>query len=335
MKFGLRVPPCAPVGEVASFIEGVEAGGFDYVWLVDSQLLNRELWVTAGLAGARTSRIVIGTNVTNPLTRHASVTAAAATTVGELTGGRLIVGIGSGESAVRVMGLETARLAQVREYIEFMRPLWDGAWVSPYGRTFHLQYASGRRVPIYIAATRPKMLQLAGEIADGVIMMVGISKEALEYGFRNVEIGARRAGRRLEELQIATGVYGHVSNNWRAEAKVAQPYAALYAIRYRGSERDFGLNIPDGFGISSLYPDLLHAEDWEAAIAATEWVSPAALESFWEEYCLMGTPEEVEAKVRRLASYGVTNLYIRGFETYELPTTLRDRLAAAVIPRFP
>jgi 5,10-methylenetetrahydromethanopterin reductase len=334
MQFGLRIPPCAPVGEVADLVVQAEQGGFDYAWLVDSQLLNREVWVTLGVAGARTSRIVLGTNVTNPLTRHVSVTAAAATTVDELTGGRLILGLGSGESSVRVMGWKTARLDQLREYVAQMRALWAGEWTAPYGKPFHLYYASGRRVPIYLAATGPKMLQLAGEIADGVIMVAGISREALEFGLRNVEIGAKRAGRRLEDLEIATGVYAHVSPDWRSEWRLAQPYAALYALRYRGTERDFGVEIPEGFGVSSLYPDLLHAEDWDGAIEATRWVSDEVLEAWWEEFCLMGSGEEIAAKIRRLESYGVNNLYIRAFATYDLPTQLCQLLAREVIPRF-
>ena len=193
MRFGLRVPACESADRVADLIARAERGGFDYAWVPDTQLLNREVWVTLGVAAARTTRIVLGTNVTNPLTRHATVTASAAATMDELTGGRFILGIGTGESSVRVMGWKTARLAQVREYIELMRPLWEGRWVAPDGPSFHLKHATGRRVPIYIAASRPKLLQMAGEIADGVIKVTGISKAALEYGLANIEIGATRS----------------------------------------------------------------------------------------------------------------------------------------------
>lgn len=334
MKFGLRVPACAPLTEVTDLIVRAEQGGFDYAWLPDTQLLNREVWTALGAAAVRTTKIGLGTNVTNPLTRHASVTASAAATLDELTGGRFILGLGSGESSVRVMGWKTARLAQVREYVELLRPLWAGAWVAPYGPSFHLGWAGGHQIPIWVAATRPKMLQLAGEIADGVIMVTGISKEALEYGRTNVEIGAKRAGRRLEDLEIATGAYCHVSADRSAAARQARPFAALYALRYRGTERDFGLAIPDGFGISSLYPDLLHAEDWEAAIGATEWVSDAALEAFCDEFVLMGSGEEIAAGVDRLASYGVNNLYIRTFYTYDLPSEVCETFVDEVIPRF-
>lgn len=334
MKFGLRVPACRSPQEVADLIAQAEQGGFDIAWMPDTQLLNRDVWVTLAIAAARTSRITLGTNVTNPSTRHPTVTASAAATMDELSGGRFLLGIGTGESSVRVMGWPTAQLADLRACVELMRQLWEGRWIAPYGPSFHLQYASGRRVPVYIAATRPRMLQLAGEIADGVIMMTGISPSALDYGLSNIERGARRGGRRLEDLDIAVGAYCHITEDWRSIQRLAQPYAALYALRYRGTERDFGVEIPSGFSISSLYPDLLHAEDWEAAIAATSWVPENVLEAFCDEWVLMGTGEQVAARIRQLEAYGVRHLYIRHFFTYDLPHDVCAALTAEVLPRF-
>jgi 5,10-methylenetetrahydromethanopterin reductase len=178
------------------------------------------------------------------------------------------------------------------------------------------------------------MLQLAGEIADGVIMMTGISPAALDYGLSHIERGARRAGRQLADLDIAVGAYCHITDDWRTIKRLAQPYAALYALRYRGTDRDFGIDIPADFGISSLYPDLLHAEDWDAAIAATNWVPDSVLEAFCEEWVLMGTGEQVAARIRQLEAYGVRHLYIRHFFTYDLPLDVCAALATQVISRF-
>lgn len=334
MKFGLRIPACDDPRVVSDLIERAERGGFDIVWVPDTQLLNRDVWVTLGVAAARTSRIVLGVNVTNPLTRHATVTASAAATLDELSDGRFVLGIGTGESSVRPLGWKVARLAQVRECVELMRPLWRGEWVERDGKRYHLNGALGREVPVLLAGSRPRMLQLGGEIGDGVIMVTGISKESLEYGFRNIEIGAKESGRRLEDLDVAVGVYCYVTNDRRAVLDRARPYAALYAIRYRGSERDFGIDIPEGFGVASTYPDLLHAEDWDAAVEATSWVPDHVLDAFAAEFCIIGTGDEVAARIRELESYGVRNLYIRGYYTYDLPTDVCDTFVSEVIPRF-
>jgi 5,10-methylenetetrahydromethanopterin reductase len=334
MKFGLRIPPCRAPQDVAGAVADAEAQGFDYAWLPDSQLLWRDVWVTMGVAGARTTRIGLGTNVTNPRTRHVTVTASAAAAMEELAPGRVVLGIGTGDSSVRVMGWKPATMAELRQYIEMLRALWQDGMVTLGPSRVHLKGAPGRRIPVYVSASGPKMLQLAGEIGDGVIMLVGIAKEALEYGLSNVEIGARRVGRRLDELDIVTGTFCHVGPDWRRVQKLAQPYAALWAIRHPEAMRSVGIpEFPVG-EIAGVYPDLSHAEDWARAIALTEWLPAEALEAFCETVCLMGPPEDVAAKVRRLAAYGVRNLYIRGFYSYEMPAAVGEAFARTVIPQF-
>jgi 5,10-methylenetetrahydromethanopterin reductase len=334
MKFGLRIPPCGSPRDVAATVAQAEAQGFDYAWIPDSQLLWRDVWVSMGAAGAGTSRIVLGTNVTNPKTRHVTVTASAAAAMDELTGGRFVLGIGIGDSSVRVMGWKPARMAELREYVERMRPLWEGQDVAAFGPRVHLRGATRRRVPVYVSASGPKMLQLAGEIGDGVIMLLGIAKEALEYGLENVEIGARRARRRLEDLDIVTGTFCHVGPDWRSVQKLAQPYAALYTVRHPEALRSVGIPDMQPGATSGTYPDLSHAEDWPRAIELTDWLPGEVLEAFCESFCLMGSAEDVAAKCRRLESYGVRNLYIRGFYSYEMPTAVGEAFARTVIPQL-
>lgn len=332
MQFGLRIPPCAPPQEIAADVASAERLGFDYAWIPDSQLLWRDLWVTMAVAGARTSTITLGTNVTNPVTRHITVTASAAAAVDELTGGRIALGIGVGDSSVRVMGRKPANMAQLTEYVAVLRRLWAGEHIAPYGPAVRLKGATGRRIPIYIGASGPKMLELAGEIGDGVIVLAGIARDSLEAALASVERGARRSGRRLDDLDIVTGTFCHISDDRRLAMKLAQPYAALYIARYPGSLKAFGIPEIAAGKTSGVYPDLAHAEDWARAIEVTDWVPDDVLEAFCEKFCLVGTTEDVTAKVRMLASYGVRNLYIRGFYSYEVPRTVAEAFARSVIP---
>jgi len=334
MKFGLRVPPCVSPQGVAETVVRAEAEGFDYAWVPDSQLLWRDVWVTMGAIGARTSRILLGTNVSNPVTRHVTVTASAAAAMDELTGGRFVLGIGSGDSSVRVMGWKSAKIAEMREYIELLRPLWRGEFVAPYGPRIHLKGATGRPVPVYVSATGPKMLQFAGAIADGVIVVAGVAKDSLENALASVEIGARGAGRRLEDLDIVTGTFCHISEDWRSAMDLARPYAAVYLSRYPDSLRSFGIPEATAKDISGIYPDMAHAEDWDRAVELSRWVPQDVLEAFCEKFCLMGTADEVAAKVKRMAGYGVRSLYIRGFYSYAMPTSVAEAFARTVIPRF-
>jgi 5,10-methylenetetrahydromethanopterin reductase len=262
------------------------------------------------------------------------VTASAAATVDELTGGRFVLGIGSGDSSVRVMGWRTARISQLRDYIDLLRPLWDGEFVAPYGQAFRLQAAPRHRIPIYVSATGPNMLQFAGEVADGVILLAGIAPDSLDYALNYLEIGARRAGRRVEAIDVAVGTFCHIADNWRAVKKLAQPYAALYAIRHPETLRDSGIDPPEHQDVSGIYPDLAHAEDWDRAIELTNWLPDDVLEAFCERFCLMGTGQEVASKIQALAARGVNNLYIRGFYSFRLPTDVAETFIREVIPRF-
>ena len=151
-----------------------EEAGFDVAWLPDSQFLWRDVWGALTLAAAQTRSIGLGTCVTNLETRHPSVTAAAAGSVEELAPGRVILGIGSGDSAVKTLGLKPTNLTRMREQIGILRTLLAGGAAEFEGRALAVK-AAKRPVPIYVAATGPKMQALAGELADGVIVVTGSS----------------------------------------------------------------------------------------------------------------------------------------------------------------
>lgn len=103
--------PNRPAAEVVDLIERAEALGFAGAWVADSQSIMRDAWAVLAAAAGRTERILLATGVTNPVTRHPAVLAGAIATLDELSGGRALLGIGVGESAVRTLGLAPARLA--------------------------------------------------------------------------------------------------------------------------------------------------------------------------------------------------------------------------------
>ena len=111
MQIDLRVPSCAPVSEVARFIAACEEAGFDGVGILDSQLLERDVFVSMAVAAQATSRIRIASAVLNPVTRHLSVIASAAKTVAELAPGRVEFWIGRGFSSVQTIGIPPATVA--------------------------------------------------------------------------------------------------------------------------------------------------------------------------------------------------------------------------------
>lgn len=330
MKFGLRVPLCENSARVAELVGEAERSGFTHAWLPDSQIIWRDVWVAMGVVASSTSDIRLGTNVTNPITRHVSVTASAAAAAQETSNGRVVLGIGVGDSSVRLVGERPARLAELSEYVTELRRLWSGEVVKYGTREVRLRAGQVAPPPVYVSATGPKMLQLAGELGDGVIALAGISQESLAYTTENVGIGARKAGRRVRDVDIVTGLFADVGP-YRPE--LARPYAAGWALRHRESLEASGARIPDAKPVD-VYPDLSHAEDWDEAMDRTSWVPDDVLEEFCDRFCLMGSATDVADKVRALESRGVTSLYIRGFYSYELPWDLCQSFSRDVLPSF-
>ena len=200
MKFGTIEIPRSVAGAVAN-ARLAEAAGFDLVGVADSQSVFREVYVTAAMILSQTSRVRVGPTVTNPITRHPAVAASAIATLNEVGGGRCLFGIGSGDSAILNLGEKPYNLAGLRAATETMRRLLRGEHTEWQGRDIHTQWVP-RPVPVYIAAEGPKTLELAGEVADGVICGLGLEPEVVALCLEHLRRGAERAGRSLEDLDV-------------------------------------------------------------------------------------------------------------------------------------
>src|SRR5262249_43117426 len=194
VQVSLRIPGTAPMPELIQLIQGVEAAGFDGVGILDSQLLCRDTFVTMALASAHTSGLTLFPAVTKPLTRHASVLASAIQTVEEIAAGRIKVVVGTGYTSAHTIGRKPATLAEMRACIGTLRALLAGEAVT-FGQTSgRLAYASGRRIPVLMAASGPKATELAGEIADGVLLSVGFHPKIVAAVLSHLEAGAPGGG---------------------------------------------------------------------------------------------------------------------------------------------
>ena len=336
LTFGLRDPPCRPASEVAAFVRRAEDAGFDIAWLPDSQFLWRDVWATLALAAEATRTIRLGTCVTNFETRHPSVTAAAVGTLDELAPGRVILGIGTGDSSIKTLGLRPTSLARMREEIAVTRALLRGETVDFGGRAMRLEALPSDPVPIYMAANAPKALALAGELCEGVITVAGIRPEALAPGLGRIEEGVARGGRALADLDICAGLICHVTDDPREAAHIVRPY--VVAMAQTGGQpalRTIGVEIDPPAVVGGIYPDVSHAKDWDAASeACEEWVSDEQALAFADAYCLIGPAERIAGALQEAAAAGATSFYVRHVSSYTLPTEVLEAFAAEIIPRF-
>ncbi len=198
---GIRLLPNAHAGRLAEIAATAERHGFDRLWLMDEGLAARDVYVTLALMARETHRIELGTGITNPYTRHPGVAAGAIASLDEISGGRAFLGIGAGGSlTLDPLGISRTRpLAAVREMVEITRALLQGSRVDYQGETLHLRKAkldfARPDIEIWIAARGPRMLELAGGIADGVALSF-IHEDLIRDVLRTVRAGAAATGNR-------------------------------------------------------------------------------------------------------------------------------------------
>lgn len=210
MKISLGVYPNQQPADIIASARKAEEVGFDTLWMLDSHLLFREVYTLLGAIGVSTGQLHLGTAVTNPLTRHLTVTASAFATLSELTGGRAKMGISLGDSALRAMNLEPAKMATLAGTVDKCRALLCGNKVS-FGedKVARLHHGTVHPVPIYVAATGPKMLALTGGIADGVILMNGVAPELIQAAIDLLREGEREAGRPAGSTKVVVWAACH------------------------------------------------------------------------------------------------------------------------------
>ncbi|MDE0669731.1 MAG: LLM class flavin-dependent oxidoreductase [Acidimicrobiia bacterium] len=206
MRYGLAIWLDQPLDPLAELAVGAEQAGFADVWLPDHYFL-RDVYVAQAIIAARTSTLRLATGVAAVQLRHPALIASSAATIAERSGGRAVIGIGPGghEFPSQFEMRPPSPLRMLRQAVQIIRELSSGQ-AGVRGEYFSADGAAlGWRIdppPIYLSARGPRMLELAGEIADGVIIH-GVQREFLDYARARVVRGAERAGRDPQACEIA------------------------------------------------------------------------------------------------------------------------------------
>ena len=335
----MRVPGTAPVPAVMKTLQTIEAAGFDGAGILDSQMICRDTFVTLAQAATQTSRMALFPAVTNPFTRDASVLAGGIQSVEELAPGRLKFIIGTGYTSANTIGRKAATLAEMRRCITTVKALLAGESLDFNGTPGRLAFAGGRRIPVLMAASGPKAIELAGEIADGALLLVGFNSGIVETALGHLERGARRGGRRLEDLEIIWAVRTGTAATTAEARRLARPIAVHWGILRWGGHwlgparlKLPELQVPDA--VWKIYPDLSHAEDWEAAIEATSFVPDEVVAQLCDALGLVGTAEDCAARIVDMNKLGVQNLYLMALQTFTPPEQEVTAFRDVVFPRL-
>ena len=204
IQLGLNFTQQKNLRDVARWYEACDRAGLAAVCTPDSPALLRELYVSTTIAAMVTSRIRIMTLATNPVTRHPSVTASAAMSLDELAPGRIVIGIATGDSALWATGQKPARVAELREYILAVKALLRGEPATWRGETFEQAWSNRepRDIPIYVTCSGPRVLSMASQVADGVVVTMGFAPENVAMIQATIRRACGEVGRDPESVDF-------------------------------------------------------------------------------------------------------------------------------------
>jgi len=326
MRFSLRLNNDLPIDHYVALARAAEEAGFDQFWVSHDLFLRSAPVVLAAVAQA-TERIEIGTCILNPYSMHPAEIAMAAATLDELSGGRFNLGLGAGaEEFLKWVGVARERpLATTRAALLQLRAVLDGDPAPGWATEAYLRFGErrgGRRIPVYLAALSPRMLRLAGELADGALPLL-FPPEHYETVAPLIHDGAARAGRDLAGFDLAACIWCSVSDDHAAAERVLRDKIAYY-----------------GHALSPLIWDRLgvREEDFrpiEQALMTDR--DPERARALVDERMLrigvVGTPADLVPRLEGLVAMGARHLSF-GPPLGPDPLAAVRSIGREVIPRF-
>src|SRR3954470_24742869 len=211
MDFGFTLKPEHSLDRTVALTRQAEEAGFGYGWLFDSHVLWREPYVLLALMAQATQRLRLGTCVTNPATREPSVTASTLAVLNEVSGGRMDLGIGRGDSARRVLGKPPTTMATLEEAIRVIRDLVEGRTVEYEGTELQLPWTGSWKLPVWVAGYGPMALAMTGRVADGLILQLA-DPDLIRWFVGQARQAAAAAGRDPASIQVQAAAPAHVGD---------------------------------------------------------------------------------------------------------------------------
>ena len=329
LDFGICFMSDPPVSDVVSKTVLAEQNGFSHAWIWDSHVLWQEVYPIFTLMADRTERIHIGPCVTNPVTRDPTVTASAMATLNEISGGRMEMAIGRGDSAQRVLGRKPVPVAELEHAVVMIRDLAEGREVDLDGTPVQLKWSEGHRLPVWVAAYGPLALRCAGRVADGVVLQLA-DPFIIEWALPYIREGAEQAGRDPDEIKLMAAAPAYISADMAHARDQTRWFPALVSNhvvdlvkRYHGGE--LPAELTDYIAARERYD---YAHHGRAGSDNAEFVTDEVVDRF----CVLGTPEQVRAKLSQLVDLGISQFNI--YSMVDDPRAVINGFGAEIIPAF-
>jgi probable F420-dependent oxidoreductase len=331
LSFGVTVLPDPPYQRLVEVLQKAEEQGFEYGWTYDSHILWQESYATLPLAATATSTLKLGHCVTNPGIRDPTITASWYATMQDITKGRMVMGIGRGDSSRRVVGLKPVRVAEFERRLRMMKDLMNGRPVEWNGKELTLEWAKDLpEIPMHVAGYGPRALGVAGRVGDGVIIQLA-DPQIIQWIMETARRAAEEEGRDPEALECIVCAPSHISDDVADAREQVRWFPAMVSnhvmdlIERYGFDSEIPAALTDYVKARKFYD---YKEHSRVGARHGEFVT----DEICDRFCVLGTPEQATEKLKELESIGVGqfNIYLM---THGQEETL-SAYGGDIIPQF-
>jgi 5,10-methylenetetrahydromethanopterin reductase len=311
-RVGLALYPTQPINDMVKAAKVAENHNFSTLWIGDSQNIWRESFTAMGAIAHSTSRIGIATGVSNVVTRHLATVAGGFASLQEMAPGRVIAGLGTGDSSLATIGRAPMRTNDLERAVGMLRSLTSGNDVSldSTSSQVRITYASvDTAVPVYVAASGPKMLDLAGRVADGVVLLAGADPGAIRKALTQVASGEVTAGRQAGTVHRVLWLPIAVEDDSSQARRLVRPHVARTALR------PHPVALPAALvqEVSELRRRYDYYQHMSTSAGHAEHVSAELTARF----AIAGDPSEVLAQLRELCTLPIDEIALVPFAADE------------------
>jgi probable F420-dependent oxidoreductase len=313
LSFGVTVLPDPPYARFLELVKLSEQHGFEYAWTYDSHVLWQESIPLMAVAARETSKIKMGQFVTNPGTRDPTVLASAYATLHDLSDGRMVMGIGRGDSARRYIGQQPVRVAEFERRLAMIRDFMNGREVNWNDRELQLKWVRPELppIPMWVAGYGPKALAVAGRVGDGVIIQLA-DPEIISWIMATARKAAEEAGRDPAQLKCIVGAPSHISGDLADAREQVRWFPAMVSNHVMDLIERYGA---DGSAVPRALTDFVQARkfyDYNEHSRVGAKHGEFVTDEICDRFCVLGDAQQATAKLKELEAVGVDqfNIYL-------------------------
>jgi probable F420-dependent oxidoreductase len=303
MDIGVVLQCTPPASRVIDLARRAETLGFDYVWTFDSHILWEEPYVIYSKILDETRKVIVGPMVTNPATRDLTVTASVFATLNEMYGDRTVIGIGRGDSAVRVTNGKPVSVAELREAVVQLKDLTNGRPIDYKGSTIRLPWASDSHTGVFVAAYGPKVLAVTGEVGDGFILQLA-DPQIAAWTIEAVRNAAEAAGRNPDDVYICVAAPAYVTDDVAHARDQLRWFGGMVGNHVADIVERYG----EGGGVPKALTDYIKGRqgyDYNQHGQAGNTHADFVPDEIVDRFCIIGPVEEHIRRIEELKALGV------------------------------